>query len=257
VNIRFKPDENNKYVFIRGDYSDFSRMMSNIINNAVEAIERKEGIIEVSYKVAGEEVEVSVKDNGSGMSKEMAEKLNKGEEVGTTKEKGHGIGMQQIIKTIKEMEGQMEVKSVEGEGTEFVMRFKKVRSPKWFAERIELKKGCTVVVLDDEELMHEIFKKRFKEYEKDITFKYFIQGMEALNYLKTIEDKSKVFLIADYELKKQEINGIEVIEKSGMKERHILVTGKNLSEIKEFKEKSNFIKIFSKMYINDIDIVVV
>jgi hypothetical protein len=42
-----------------------------------------------------------------------------------------------------------------------------------------------------------------------------------------------------------------------MKERHVLVTGKNLSEIKEFKEKSNFIKIFSKMYINDIDIIVV
>jgi signal transduction histidine kinase len=53
----------------------------------VEAIEGKEGEIEVREIVKGEEVEIRVKDNGKGMSKEMAEKLMKGEEIGTTKRK--------------------------------------------------------------------------------------------------------------------------------------------------------------------------
>jgi archaellum component FlaF (FlaF/FlaG flagellin family) len=255
LEINFNPDENNKFVFIRGNYSDFSRMISNVINNAVESRE-EEVKVEVSYGVKGEEVEVKVKDNGSGMPQEMIEKLNRGEAVGTTKEYGHGIGMEQILKTIKDMKGKMEVKSVEGEGTEFVMRFKKVEAPKWFARKIEIKKGDIVVILDDEILMYEIWRKRLKGYEKDLTIKYFKEGVEALNYLKTIEDKSKVFLIVDYELKKQEINGIEVIEKSGMKERHILMTNKYLRDIKEFKGKSNFLKLFHKMYLNDIDIVV-
>jgi hypothetical protein len=40
------------------------------------------------------------------------------------------------------------------------------------------------------------------------------------------EDKSKLFLFVDYELKNQHINGINVIEKSGMQERHLLMTSK-------------------------------
>ena len=43
-----------------------------------------------------------------------------------------------------------------------------------------------------------------------------------------------------------------MIEKTGMQVKHILVTSKYLSEIKEFEEKSKFLKICNKMYINDI-----
>jgi hypothetical protein len=90
-------------------------------------------------------------------------------------------------------------------------------------------------------------------YENKITIKYFTQGKEALKYLKSLENKEKVFLIADYELK-EDINGIDVIDKASMKERHLLVTNMYLSDIKEFNKKSGYIKIFHKMYINDISL---
>jgi hypothetical protein len=233
-------------------------MMNNLIGNAVESVGGSKGVkVEVSYEVKGEEVEIRVRDNGEGMPREMVEKINRGEAVRSTKEEGHGIGMEQIIKTIREMKGKMEVKSKEGEGTEFVLRFKRSEKPEWFADKIEIKTGDTVVVLDDEVLIHEVLKRRFKEYENELTFKYFSKGMEAIEFINRMGDKRKVFLIADYELKGEEINGIEVIEKSGMKDRHILMTNKDISDIKEFKEKSKFIKIFHKMYVNDINIVVV
>ncbi|MDR3124602.1 MAG: ATP-binding protein [Endomicrobium sp.] len=68
-------------------------MMSNLINNGVDAVEEKgeKGIVEVSDEVKGEEVEVIVKDNGVGMPKEKVEKINRGEAVGTSKEMGHGV----------------------------------------------------------------------------------------------------------------------------------------------------------------------
>ncbi|MDR2644772.1 MAG: ATP-binding protein [Endomicrobium sp.] len=56
-----------------------------MIKNSIEAVKGKESEIKVSYEVNGEEVEISVKDNGKGLSKEMVEKLKKGEDVGTTK----------------------------------------------------------------------------------------------------------------------------------------------------------------------------
>ncbi|MDR2617027.1 MAG: HAMP domain-containing histidine kinase [Endomicrobium sp.] len=256
IDITFLPDDNNKFVFIKGDFTNFSRMMSNLINNAVEAIEGRggEGEVEVLYKVKGEEVEVLVKDNGEGMPSGMVEKINRGMAVGTTKENGNGIGMEQILGTVKELEGKMEVKSKEGEGTEFRLRFKKVESPKWFADKIEIRKGSTVVVLDDDVLVHDIWKKKFKEYEKEMTVKYFTQGIEAMTCINSIEDKSRIFLITDYKLKKQDINGIVLIEKTNMYDKHILVTSQYLSEMKEFNEK---IRTFNKMYINDIPLLLV
>jgi signal transduction histidine kinase len=74
IAINFYPDEKNKKVCIKGDASDFSRMMSNIINNSKESIDGKPGVIDISYIVEGEEVKLAVKDNGKGMPQEIAEK---------------------------------------------------------------------------------------------------------------------------------------------------------------------------------------
>jgi len=257
IKFKYNEEDREKFAFIKGEWSEFSRMMTNVIKNGVEAIEGKEGEIEVSEKVKGEEVEIRVKDNGKGMSKEKAEKIKKGEGVGTTKKGGHGIGTQQIIKTVKAMKGNIEIETKEGEGTEIIVTFPKAEKPRWFADKIEIKKGEEVVIVDDEELMHEVWKEKLKGYEKEIRLKFFKQGVEALKYINSLERKEKVFLIADYELRKQEINGIEVIEKSGMKERHIMVTNAYLADIKDFEEKSEYIKLFPKMYIDDIKLEVV
>ncbi|MDR2398926.1 MAG: PAS domain-containing protein, partial [Endomicrobium sp.] len=89
VEIKYeKVDWGNNLVFIRCDGTNFERMINNIINNGIEAAEGKKVEIEVTYKVIGEEVEIMVKDNGKGMPKEMAQKIEKGEEVGTTKKEG-------------------------------------------------------------------------------------------------------------------------------------------------------------------------
>jgi C4-dicarboxylate-specific signal transduction histidine kinase len=119
--VEIKYEEKEKGVFIKGDRRDFA----NIINNGIEAVEGKKAEIEVRYEEKGEEVEIRLKDNGEGMPKKMAEKLLKGEEIGTTKKDGYGIGTQQIINTIKAMNGQLKIKSKENLGTEFILSFKK------------------------------------------------------------------------------------------------------------------------------------
>ncbi|MDR2644905.1 MAG: ATP-binding protein, partial [Endomicrobium sp.] len=98
----------------------------NIINNGIESVENKKAEIEVRYEEKGEEVEIRVKDNGKGMPKEMVEKLMKGEEIGTTKKEGHGIGTQQIISMIKAMNGLLKIESKENVGTEFILSLKKL-----------------------------------------------------------------------------------------------------------------------------------
>jgi signal transduction histidine kinase len=53
IKLKSELDRNSKFVFIKGDSTDFNRMMSNLINNASEAIEGKAGIIDVVYGVKG------------------------------------------------------------------------------------------------------------------------------------------------------------------------------------------------------------
>jgi hypothetical protein len=62
--------------------------------------------------------------------------------------------------------------------------------------------------------------------------------------------------LSDYELENQELNGIDVIEKSNMQEQHIFVTVLQTSEIKDFGEKSKFLKMFNKTYFNDIPLII-
>jgi signal transduction histidine kinase len=155
----------DKFVFIKGNFVDFSRMLLNILNNAVEAIENKKGQIRVEYIEKGKEVEIRVKDNGKGMRREMAEKLMKGENAGTSKKSGHGLGMEQVQSVLKVIKGQMKIESKENVGTEFILTFPKAERPRWFADKIEIKKGDEVVIVDDEESMHEVWIEKLKEYE--------------------------------------------------------------------------------------------
>jgi sensor histidine kinase regulating citrate/malate metabolism len=89
----------------------------------IEAVEGKKVEIAVSCEVKGKQIEIRIKDNGKGMPKEMVDKIMKGEEIGTTKKEGHGIGTQQIMSTVKAMEGRGEIKAEDNVGTEVILTF--------------------------------------------------------------------------------------------------------------------------------------
>ncbi|MDR2251476.1 MAG: GHKL domain-containing protein [Endomicrobium sp.] len=129
IKIEREREKEEGIVYIKGDNTDFRRMMVNVIKNGKEAMEGKKGEIEVGYREKGEEVEIRVKDRGKGMKREMAEKIKRGEEVGTTKKKGYGIGMGQVMGVIREMRGKVEIETKEGEGTEFIFTFPKAEKP--------------------------------------------------------------------------------------------------------------------------------
>jgi hypothetical protein len=114
------------------------------------------------------------------------------------------------------------------------------------------------VILDDDISIHDIWKKRFEEFNvnNDIKIECFTQGVEAIEFINTTKEKDKILLLADYDLRDQNVNGIDVIERSGMQNKSILATSWHISKIKNFDEKSKFIKILQKTLINDVSIVV-
>jgi PAS domain S-box-containing protein len=124
IKVNYYPDKTDDHTCINGNASRFSRMMSNIINNAIESLENKdEGTVDIGYIVKQDKVEIYVKDNGKGMPKETVEKIINYQKVATTKKDGHGLGLEQIMQTLKDMNAQILINSQEGIGTEIKLVF--------------------------------------------------------------------------------------------------------------------------------------
>ncbi len=99
------------------DARDLQNAFSNLVLNAFQAIS-KAGTIEVRTRQSGENVVVSIHDNGSGMDAEVRERIF--EPFFTTKPRGTGLGLPIVRRTVENYGGEIRVHSAPGEGTTFV-----------------------------------------------------------------------------------------------------------------------------------------
>lgn len=108
----------DKDTVIRGEINNLVQVMNNLISNAIESYNGKEGKIDLSISKKGQEMDILLKDYGCGIPENVKKKLLK--EMITTKGKnGTGLGLYMSYSTIKgNFGGTMRIKSEEGEGTE-------------------------------------------------------------------------------------------------------------------------------------------
>ena len=101
--------------------SQINQVLLNIITNAAQAID-KFGVITISTRVVGDNVEIAIKDTGKGMPEKVRAKIF--EPFYTTKDVGQGTGLGLSIsdKIIRQHNGEISVDSVEGVGTTFTIR---------------------------------------------------------------------------------------------------------------------------------------
>lgn len=241
------------FVFVKVQPSHFMRMISNLINNSVEAFEGKKGTVCLGINLNEGNVVITIQDNGKGMPKEVIDKILNGEVVATDKKDGHGIGLTQIRETIKYNHGVFDVKSILGEGTKMILTFPIAEQPDWIAKNIKLNKSDTVVILDDDSSIHSAWDSCFKDYIDDIHIQHFTFGNDAVYFIDTFPEKDKIFLLTDQELLKQDITGIDVIKKTNIK-RAILVTSHYAEEKVYNLVIENGIKLLPKQLASEIPI---
>jgi len=102
------------------DGETFHSVLNHLIQNAQEATNNK-GWVKVSLAKKGQHIEISIEDNGCGMSKDFIDKrLFK--PFDTTKgNAGMGIGVFEAKQFIESIAGLLKVESYEGEGTTFIV----------------------------------------------------------------------------------------------------------------------------------------
>jgi PAS domain S-box-containing protein len=110
-------DEDNK---IKGDLLLLQQVFVNLITNAIEAIEAKGNIV-VSVRGFSKKVEVSITDDGIGMSPEILTTIF--EPFFTTKSGGTGLGLPLVQKILQIHDATIKIISQEKRGTTFTVAF--------------------------------------------------------------------------------------------------------------------------------------
>lgn len=129
VEFKYSSDHFLHFMFIYGNYLNFERMISNIINNSVEAFDGNKGTVKVELSSDNKNIKIIIQDNGRGMPPETVEKLMSGEPISSTKQGGFGIGTTQIQKTIREFNGREFIESKRGVGTKITLTIPKTHCP--------------------------------------------------------------------------------------------------------------------------------
>ena len=115
-NIKLISDIVDDDIYINADYNRLTQVFINLLKNSVEAIPKnKKGTITIKEKLKDNQIIITIKDNGSGMSKDLLNKIK--EPFYTTKPKGTGLGVSLSEEIIKAHNGTLNYESKEGEYT--------------------------------------------------------------------------------------------------------------------------------------------
>ena len=229
VEAELRLDASSYGLFAAVQPIEFKRLVSNLVDNAIEAFGEGVGVVIVGLSSRDGHALVSVQDNGKGIPPEVLAKLgNRGETYG--KAGGSGLGLYHARTSVESWGGSFEIVSEVGKGTTATVVLPLAPRPDWFVPEIRLTPGKAVVILDDDASIHQIWQGRL-----DVLMAA-AQGLEIVHvsspgeirgWVKDNEVKARQALyLFDYELLGFRETGLSLVEELALGERVVLVSSR-------------------------------
>ncbi|TGM03875.1 GAF domain-containing sensor histidine kinase [Leptospira jelokensis] len=129
--IHVKTTFANGDLSIRGNSGKLHQVVLNLVNNAIQSMEKSGGSLSITTSTADGLVSIKIQDTGTGIQKEHLPQIEL--PFFTTKEPGKGVGLGLSIasKILKEHSGSLDVQSEWGVGTTVTIHL-----PKWKEESL-------------------------------------------------------------------------------------------------------------------------
>jgi signal transduction histidine kinase len=210
------------------------RAISNGLNNAIDSLSTEGGVVKVSMRSWGTFHEIEIADNGCGIPASIlrrlgAERLTFGPKKSGS---GSGIGLMQIKEALEAEGGTMRIESEEGQGTVLSLSLPQASPPGWFVPTIHIKDGTTIVSVDDDPNIHQVWMHRMSALAVD-GVKLFHKSFYSLEEAKFWLDDSELFrgdilCLVDYEFRGDvSTSALEFISSLPGHVRAILVTSRS------------------------------
>lgn len=160
-----------KLSLINGDYSKLQMVLSSIISNSSEAIDKtgniwiksneiildKEDLKEMPEMEPGHYLELCIRDDGKGMDEKTRKRIF--EPFFSTKFYGSGLGMSAVYGIIKKHNGSIFIESAENKGTSIKIYFRPIQKTQDTTKadkKIPLKETGNILLVEDEPMVMDV-----------------------------------------------------------------------------------------------------
>jgi CheY-like chemotaxis protein len=224
IEIEAAEDTQSYGLFIAVNEGELKRVLSNLIDNAVEA---SRPLDRVTVRIVGEDqhVRLTVSDTGKGIPAEVLPRLT---EQGFTHDKPHGsgLGLYHARSFVERFGGALAIRSTVGAGTDVEIRLPQAAAPSWFVGRIELEAGMAVLVLDDEEPIHATWDQLLAPHTQAGVHVLHFREPQALRAWLAHHRNERFLGFIDHQLVGSDSTGLDLIEQEGLAAHSFLVTGR-------------------------------
>lgn len=246
------PDAYNLFAMIELD--EFKAALTNILNNAVEAIPDS-GTVWVRLTKLGSQCRVSVTDTGVGIAPEVRPHLGqRGQTFG--KPQGSGLGLAHAVECLTRWNGSLDIDSDPGLGTTVTLEIPACSPPRWHLPAIELSATSRICVLDDYESIHHAWDLLLRQRGFAVGPKTISHCMTGSAFSQLVREHGHEFtdFWIDYELSGESASGLDLIERLGIADRSVLVTGR--ADEPQIQSRARFlgVRVLSKTLIAEVPI---
>lgn len=243
IEIEGRLDVSSYGLFAKIQPGEFKRVLSNLIDNSVEAMGEK-GFVSVSMSSLDGEILIKVQDNGKGIPPGILPKLGqRGETYG--KAGGSGLGLYHARTLVEQWGGALTIDSEEHKGTTISIRIPMAEPLGYFAQELCLSAGAAVLVLDDDAAIHQVWDGRFESArvkEHGVEIIHFSEPDRLRKWVvENAASAAKSVCLFDYELLGYRETGLSLAKELGLCGRTLLVTSR--SEEKRIIEECSHLGI--------------
>ena len=125
--ITYTNDNVHDELYVYADLAQVRVIVQNVIANAMKYTE-EQGVIKLHYSVDDTFVNLHIFNSGTEIADDKISQILQSEkrlnsELGTSLEKGTGLGMLLVKQFLANNKGMLDIKTIKGEGTEFIISF--------------------------------------------------------------------------------------------------------------------------------------
>jgi len=238
IDFQLSLEKNLKQV--NGKYSDFYRVILNLVTNSIEAIDGKGFIRIKTCNLENEDkIQIIINDNGSGIEKQSLSQVFDEDFSTKNKNKISGVGLSIVKEIVEDHGGTISVSSEVGKGSEFIIT---LNSAPILHDK-PAQSGKTILLAEDEDILRELLTELLQSYDYSILTAS--NGIEVLEILKV---RTPDLLIIDKKMPEMDgLTCLHEINKAGYVLPIVLASG-SPSEFDETLPNNFISKIINKPY---------
>lgn len=226
VSLSIRRSENLFGVFVNVVKHEFRAILSNLVNNAIDAVGAKKGKVTIEAFLKDGSIHIRVNDDGSGVPEERRDKIF--EKGITFKNGGTGFGLYHARQYLSQWNGSIECSNLPMGGASFEISLPVSKTPDWFANRIELLSKKHILIVDDDSLIYKVWTDRLAPLLDKQAVKIHFAANESEFEARLGEiaaEISESIILCDYDLSlRNRKTGLDIVRSYGVAALTTLVT---------------------------------